>query len=131
MLVFMSVMAGVRLLPNSRVTYYQSDYMSYVQHIGRFQYRNESFDWRYWDSSTRKGSRDFEDYQKSGKELRSLAAKENRSVSDVFGKWVLQDMLDHPVMVVKQFIIRCITGSFLQINSINPERVGGSKIRIA
>ena len=46
----------VKQLPNTRVTYYQDDYFAYVQHIGRFQYRNETWDWRYWDRTTRQGS---------------------------------------------------------------------------
>ena len=113
----------VKWLPNTRVTYYQSEYMAYVQHIGRFQYREETFDWRYWDASTRSGSVDFSSYEASGDSLRSHAAATGIPMRDVFSKWIIEDMLEHPFMVLKQFVIRVFTGHLLQSNSINPERL--------
>jgi hypothetical protein len=123
----------VKLLPNTRITYYQSDYMAYVQHIGRFQYREETFDWRYWDASTRTGSMDFIAYEASGDSLRNHASQTGVPMRDVFSKWVITDMLEHPFMVFKQFVIRVFTGHLLQSNSINPERLNetnGRKILV-
>ena len=119
----------VKLLPNTRITYYQSDYMAYVQHIGRFQYREETFDWRYWDASTRTGSMDFIAYEASGDSLRNHASQTGVPMRDVFSKWVITDMLEHPFMVFKQFVIRVFTGHLLQSNSINPERLNETNDR--
>jgi len=116
----------VKQLPNTRVTYYQDDYFAYVQHIGRFQYRNETWDWRYWDRTTRQGSRDFQDYETSGRQLRQLSSDSGRSVADVFGAWNWNDIIDHPVMTVKQSLLRVINGHLLQINSVTPEKFAKS-----
>lgn len=110
-------------LPNTRAAYYQADYMAYVQHIGRFQFRNESFDWRYWDASTRSGSTDFADYEASGDSLRQVAADRGVPMREVFSPWIMNDLIVHPFMAVKQFFLRVITGHFLQSNSINPHRI--------
>lgn len=116
----------VKQLPNTRVTYYQDDYFAYVQHIGRFQYRNETWDWRYWDRTTRQGSRDFIEYEESGRQLRKLASDSSMSVADVFGQWNWKDILDHPLMTIKQSVIRIINGHLLQINSVTPEKFAKS-----
>jgi hypothetical protein len=116
----------VKQLPNTRVTYYQDDYFAYVQHIGRFQYRTETWDWRYWDRTTRQGSRDFQDYETSGRQLRQLSSDSGKSVADVFGAWNWNDIIDHPVMTVKQSLLRVINGHLLQINSVTPEKFAKS-----
>jgi len=116
----------VKQLPNTRITYYQDDYFAYVQHIGRFQYRNETWDWRYWDRSTRKGSMDFQDYETSGRQLRQLAFDSGKSVADVFGQWNWNDIFDHPIMTIKQSVLRLINGHLLQINSVTPEKFSKS-----
>jgi hypothetical protein len=116
----------IRQLPNTRVTYYQDDYFSYVQHIGRFQYRNETWDWRYWDRTTRQGSLDFQDYETSGRQLRQLASESGKSVAEVFGSWNWNDIIEHPIMTIKQSFIRLINGHLLQINSVTPEKFAKS-----
>jgi hypothetical protein len=116
----------IRQLPNTRITYYQDDYFAYVQHIGRFQYRNETWDWRYWDRTTRQGSKDFNDYEESGRQLRQLAAYSGKSVAEVFGAWNWNDIVGHPFMVIKQFVLRLINGNLLQINSVSPEKFAKS-----
>lgn len=124
-LVGMSVIligAFVKQLPNSRVTVYQDDYFSYVQHIGRFQYRNETWDWRFWDSKTRAGSQDFMDYKVSSDSLLELVNKKGVSFSDAFGKWVWQDIIDHPILTLKQFFIRVASGHILQVSSISYDK---------
>ena len=88
-----------------------------------FQFRDETFDWRYWDASTRSGSVDFSSYEASGDSLRSHAASTGISIREVFSHWIIEDMFEHPFMVFKQFFIRVFTGHLLQSNSINPERL--------
>ncbi|MFM7901294.1 MAG: hypothetical protein ACKPAD_04835 [Bacteroidota bacterium] len=116
----------IKKLPNTRVTYYQDDYFAYVQHIGRFQYRNETWDWRYWDRTTRQGSQDFQDYETSGRQLRELASDSGKSIAEVFGSWNRNDIFEHPGMTIKQSVLRVINGHLLQINSVTPEKFAKS-----
>jgi hypothetical protein len=43
----------------------QDTLLYYVMHEGRFQFREEPFDFRYWSTSTRPDSKDFNDWKKS------------------------------------------------------------------
>ena len=56
--VVVSIITGAfKLVPRAEVGSSQLGNSAHVILQGRFQYRTEPFDWRYWDDDTRGGSR--------------------------------------------------------------------------
>jgi hypothetical protein len=107
----------VRSLPNSRDTLKQDEYLSFVMHHGRFQFRTEPFDWRFWDNKTRPDSKDYQAWLASTDSLNRVAKNRSLSYSEIYYNWVISDLLEHPFMLGKQFVIRLLFGNTLQISS--------------
>ncbi len=120
-LVIIFITAIVKTLPNERQTLNQETYLAYVIHIGRFQFRTEEFDWRFWDGNNRPDSRDYQNYIKSVHELESKLDDGKVSKSRIYYEWILKDLIYHPFTAIKQFFIRIIFGNTLRINSISTD----------
>lgn len=109
---------GIKSLPNTRATKKQEDYLALVMHIGRFQFRTETFDWRFWDNKTRPDSKDYRNYIQSQAELYQKADSLNQTVSKTFLEWNINDMLSHRLNTIKQFFVRVVFANTLQISSV-------------
>ncbi|QNL20569.1 hypothetical protein HZR84_00915 [Hyphobacterium sp. CCMP332] len=120
-LVIVLITTFVKMLPNERQTLNQETYLAYVIHIGRFQFRTEEFDWRFWDGNNRSDSRDYQNYISSVHALESQIENSNDSKSGVYYDWIIRDLKEHPFMAVKQFFVRIIFGNTLRINSISTD----------
>ena len=108
----------VKSLPNTRQTKNQEQYLAFVMHHGRFQFRTETFDWRFWDNNTRADSKDYQMWLTSKHQLDSIVnAGGNKTV---FYDWVLNDVVSHPLITAKQFFVRILFGNTLQISSKPP-----------
>ena len=99
----------------------QDTLLYYVMHEGRFQFREEPFDFRYWSTSTRPDSKDFNDWKKSIQDLSFDMKTTNRSYSEVYKEFLIDDALLHPFWFTRQFFIKCGYGHLYFINSIQPE----------
>ncbi len=113
---------GIKSLPGNKVNASQESYFTFVAHLGRFQFRTETWDWRFWDNNIRSDSKDYIAWCKSSEELKIEMTNKGLSQNNVYGKWVLNDALTHPIMVAKQFFVRLLFGNFLQVSSIKPEK---------
>lgn len=111
----------IRQLPGYSNKANQESYFIFVMHQGRFQFRTETWDWRFWDDEIRADSKDYQAWQQSSQLLHSSMAQTGKSIQTVYGKWVLEDILEHPSVVIKQFFVKILFGHFLQISSVSPD----------
>jgi hypothetical protein len=111
-------MIGVKSLPNNRNTLKQEAYLSYVMTIGRYQFRTETWDWRFWDPLTRPNSKDYIDWEGKYEALAKIGNDSNNSLEKVLYQWVFNDIINNPVTSLKQFFVRIIFGHTLQISSL-------------
>lgn len=117
------IIAGVTILvkslPNTRQTKNQEQYLAFVMHHGRFQFRSETFDWRFWDDFTRADSKDYINWRKSKDELEGkIDSGADRSI---YYTWIFNDVASHPLTAVKQFFVRILFGNALQVSSLPAE----------
>ena len=93
----------------------------FVAHQGRFQLREEPTDFRFWDNDVRADSKDYQNWGKSGTELGVIMAKTNRTYSQVYKEFLINDALEHPLLFTRQFFVKCFYGHVYFINSVKPK----------
>ncbi|MCF6129963.1 glycosyltransferase family 39 protein [Flavobacterium sp. AS60] len=93
----------------------------FVAHQGRFQFRDEPTDFRFWDNDVRADSKDYQNWGKSGTELSILMEKTHKSSNEVYRSFLINDALEHPFLFTRQFIVKCIFGHTYFINSVKPK----------
>jgi hypothetical protein len=98
----------------------QNSYFYHVALHGRFQYRNEPLDWRFWDNSTRIGSLDYANYVLVSDSLDNavLDVNDNTSVKS----WIIKDIIANKFIFMRQVLVRFVVGNILIINSKSPEK---------
>ena len=101
----------------------------YVAHMGRFQFREEPTDFRFWDNDNRADSKDYQNWGKSGTELSSIMDKTHRSSNEVYKEFLINDALEHPFLFTRQFFVKCFYGHVYFINSVTPEKFHLGPIR--
>lgn len=92
----------------------------FVAHQGRFQFREEPLDFRFWDSNNRSDSKDYQNWEKSRGELAKEMTKSNRSFAAVYKEFVFNDALTHPFWTVRQFFVKCMYGNLNIISKVKP-----------
>lgn len=93
----------------------------FVAHIGRFQFREEPTDFRFWDNNNRADSKDYKNWGKSGSELALIIQKTHRSYNQVYKEFLINDALEHPMWFTRQFFVKCFYGHVYFINSVQPK----------
>lgn len=88
--------------------------------VGRFQYRTEPWDWRFWDSQTRQGSADHAGYSAKYDELIEQSRTTGARLDDVLTRWVLHDTFAHPMTTAKMVLVRVISMHVALVNSKPP-----------
>ncbi len=124
--VLFSVTIVVKQLPNKRQTVKQEGYLGYVALIGRYQFREETWDWRFWDDNIRPNSKDYQNWQQKMIELKT---KNEVSSTDAYYDFLIHDILDHPIISIKQFLVRSLFGHTLQVSSVKKESFGIGPLR--
>lgn len=125
----MIVSLMVRSLPANKASSSQEGYLAYVILIGRFQFREETWDWRFWDGSNRPDSKDYQAYQSAKITLKEKAKKELKSSTEVYYDFARNDVLLHPFRSLKQFLVRAVFGHTLMVNSVNADNFGEGPFR--
>ncbi|GEP51323.1 hypothetical protein FNO01nite_19950 [Flavobacterium noncentrifugens] len=100
----------------------QQYYFYYVAHQGRFQFRNEPTDIRYWENDIRSDSKDYQDWIQSARDLSAESKATGRSHNEVYRDFLINDALQHPFLLARQFVIKCVYGHLYYINSLRPEK---------
>ena len=93
----------------------------YVAHLGRFQFREEPTDFRFWDNDNRADSKDYQNWGKNGSELHAIMEKSHRSSNEVYQEFLINDALEHPFLFTRQFFVKCFYGHVYFINSVQPK----------
>lgn len=124
-----SIALWVKNLPANRSSSTQEGYLAYVMMIGRFQFREETWDWRFWDGSNRPDSKDYVNYQNEKLYLKERANSESKSLSSTYYNFIRKDIIEHPLITLKQFGVRVLFGHVLQVNSINQDSFGVGQLR--
>ena len=93
-----------------------------VAHQGRFQFREEPTDFRYWESDIRPDSKDYQNWGKSISYLDAIKIETNGSSSEIYKEFLINDALEHPFLFTRQFFIKCFYGHVYFINSVKPEK---------
>lgn len=93
----------------------------FVAHEGRFQFREEPTDFRFWDNDNRSDSKDYQNWRQSGKDLGVIMTKTNRSYNEVYKEFLINDALEHPLLFTRQFFVKCFYGHVYFINSVQPK----------
>ena len=100
----------------------QEFYFYYVTHIGRFQFRDEPTDLRFWESDNRPDSKDYQNWIKSGGELDAVMVKTKQSNVEVYRDFILSDMMAHPIITIRQFLVRSFYGHINIISKVQPSQ---------
>jgi hypothetical protein len=119
----------VRSLPANSESSNQEGYLSFVMMIGRYQFRNETWDWRFWDDDKRADSQDYKDWQITQQRLNKEALEKNTPVSSIYYKYEFADIAEHPLTSIKQTLVRVLFGHVLQVNSVNMKSFGVGPVK--
>lgn len=100
----------------------QQYYFYYVAHQGRFQFREEPTDFRYWEGDIRSDSKDYQSWLQSAHDLSAKSKATGQSHNEVYRDFLIDDALQHPFLLSRQFVMKCIYGHLYYINSLRPEK---------
>ena len=117
--IVLTISFSIQSLPGNQNQELQDNYLFYVMHHGRFQYKTEYFDWRFWDETKRPDSKDYQNWKKSVIDLSNKAKKDSVLLTDIYKEWLIKDAINNPFNIVIQAFIRVLSGNYLQVNSIN------------
>lgn len=92
----------------------------FVAHQGRFQFREEPLDFRFWDSNNRSDSKDYQNWVKSREELAAEMTQTNRSFAAVYKDFVISDALAHPFWFARQFFVKSMYSNLNVISKVKP-----------
>ena len=108
-------------LPGNKGHSFQDNYSAYVLHLGRFQFREEPWDWRLWHGGYRPDSHDYIHWRESMKSLTEIIVDEGRPSHQVYNEWAINDYVSHPFITLRQFLVKALYGHVFTINSIQPD----------
>jgi 4-amino-4-deoxy-L-arabinose transferase-like glycosyltransferase len=117
-----SILAAAKVISGPNRSDSQDNLLYYVAHQGRFQFRNEPMDFRFWESDIRPDSQDYRDWKSSHHELHLKMRAENLTYREAFKDFVIADALSHPWITLRQFAVKAVYGHVYIINSISPDQ---------
>lgn len=106
-------------ITNTKSEKKQEELLYYVSHQGRFQFREEPLDLRYWESDIRPDSRDYQNWIKSTKRLNTIVNNTSKSYNEVYRSFLINDFLEQPFLFIRQFFVKSLYGQIYFINSID------------
>jgi|GEM_PF-1050269 len=123
---------AVRLLPGNPTDNPQVAYLAHVVFHGRFQFRTEPWDWRFWGKATRVGSVDYANWTHAEADLEQQSATTGIALATLQGNWILNDILTHPGLTLQMTALRFLALHVTLANSQKPEafRLGPLQGRI-
>jgi len=99
----------------------QAGYFYYVALQGRYQFRDEPADFRFWDNTQRADSKDYQHWKQKYGELDRKIKSSRQTSGEVYRAFLIDDVVSHPWMTFRQFCTRIVYGNVFLINSIKPE----------
>ncbi|RZJ25251.1 MAG: hypothetical protein EOO48_13805, partial [Flavobacterium sp.] len=98
----------------------QADYFYYVALQGRYQFRDEPTDFRFWDNTKRGDSKDYQHWREKYGELERKIISSGESTAKVYGEFLTDDIISNPWHTFRQFCTRIFFGNVFIINSVKP-----------
>lgn len=117
---FATLKLASRVNENKKV-YDQEGLFYFVAHQGRYQFREEPFDFRFWDDDIRPDSKDYKNWKLKAKDLDIYRIKTGKTNSEVYREYLINDILEHPFTTTRQFFIKSLFGQVYIVNSISPQ----------
>jgi 4-amino-4-deoxy-L-arabinose transferase-like glycosyltransferase len=111
---------GTFLLLSLQSKAWQSGNFAHVFFHGRFQFRTEPWDWRYWDDKSRQGSKDHELFTRTEEQIATEIEKSGTSLEELKMEWATNDFISNPSITLQQFGIRLMTLNLSLVNSKSP-----------
>ncbi len=121
LLAVFAVLFVAKKITAQKAKFDQENYFLYIAHQGRFQFREEPTDFRFWGADTRQGSKDYQNWVASEDRLLQVMQKTGQSDKAVYWKFVIDDSKAHPYWFVRQFFVKCIFGNVNIPNSVKPQ----------
>lgn len=112
----------VKTMNGTKASGSQEYYFYYMAHIGRFQFREEPADLRFWESDNRPDSKDYQNWTRSQIELDSVIVSSKRSFNEVYRSFVINDIIEHPFWFSRQFVVRSFYGHINIISKVQPNQ---------
>ncbi len=105
---------------------WQEGNLSHVILQGRYQFRQEPFDWRFWSKATRQGSVDHAEWQRTQDALRATAVQQGVRPEKLEWPWIAQDVRQHPWLTLRMTAVRLLALNVALVNSRGPSafRIG-------
>ena len=116
------VLQMAKNITGNKSTTNQDSLLYFVAHQGRFEFREEPTDFRFWDNDNRPDSKDYQNWKKSYSDLDSIKTATNRSSNEVYREFLINDAIEHPFWFTRQFFVKCLYGHLYFINSIKPNQ---------
>jgi len=111
----------VKTINGTKVNGSQESLFYSVALQGRFQFREEPTDLRFWESDNRPDSKDYQNWIQCGKELNASITKNSLPFIKVYRSFIINDMLAHPFYTTRQVLVRCFYGHINIISKVQPE----------
>ena len=111
---------AVSVLPGQSGQGGQGETLANVVFHGRFQYRTEPWDWRFWTGKTREGSRDYAAWVEEKERLRQEAEEKGIPYAELQREWILNDWITHPGITLQAVAVRFLSIHVAMVNSKKP-----------
>jgi len=109
-----------KVINGSKYGHTQEGALNYVLLQGRYQFRNEPTDFRFWDNKNRADSKDYQEWKLKFGELERTIKQNNISYDKAYKDFIIPDYFKNPFLSARQFIVKCFYGQMYFINSIKP-----------
>lgn len=114
------VLQLAKIITGTKSNSNQEELFYFVAHQGRFQFREEPADFRFWDNEIRPDSKDYQNWVRSISDLDRQMMATGKSHNQVYQEFLLDDITVHPFWFVRQFLVKSFYGHVYFINSVKP-----------
>jgi hypothetical protein len=111
-------------LPGRRGETRQIGYLAHTTFPGRFQYRTEPWDWRFWSDTTRQGSADYAAWDAEVQRLKRRSLETGVPLATLQFRWMAADVLEHPFLTMRMSLVRLASLHLTFVNSAGPSAFG-------
>jgi hypothetical protein len=123
-LIIAAVLAAASALPGRRGETRQIGYLAYTTFPGRFQYRTEPWDWRFWSDTTRQGSADYAAWDAEVQKLKRRSVETGIPLATLQFQWMAADVAAHPFLTLRMSAVRLLSLHLTFVNSSGPSAFG-------
>ncbi|MGC4041356.1 MAG: glycosyltransferase family 39 protein [Flavobacterium sp.] len=110
-----------KLVSANKKAYDQEGLFYFVAHQGRYQFREEPLDFRFWDDDVRPDSKDYKNWKLKAQELEETRIRTGKTSPEVYRDYLINDILGHPFITTRQFFVKSLFGHIYIVNSISPQ----------